>query len=205
MHFEILIEDLSGKKLLDIILADIIKEPNSFKVHPYGGIGSIPKNLTTAREIHNQSLLSDLPRILKGLGKTFNGYGDYEAIVILVCDLDNRCLKDFKTNLENFIKKIVPCPKTKICFAIEEGEAWLLGDLPAIKSAYPKAKHSILHGYSNDAVCGTWELLKSAIDPTSKTPRKTEWSEKIAPHMNIENNKSPSFRYFIDTLSHLIN
>ena len=45
MHFEILVEDLSGKKALDILVPKIIGDDHSFRVHPYKGIGRIPKNL----------------------------------------------------------------------------------------------------------------------------------------------------------------
>ena len=45
MHFEILVEDLSGKKALDILVPKLIDEHHTFIVHPYKGIGRIPKNL----------------------------------------------------------------------------------------------------------------------------------------------------------------
>jgi hypothetical protein len=45
MHFEILIEDLSGKNTLDILIPKLIGPDHTFKVHPYKGIGRIPKNL----------------------------------------------------------------------------------------------------------------------------------------------------------------
>ena len=47
--------------------------------------------------------------------------------------------------------------------AIEEGEAWLLGDIPAIQSVYPNAKNAVLNGYENDSICGTWEKLADAV------------------------------------------
>ncbi|MGB5685679.1 MAG: hypothetical protein WBM35_07705 [Candidatus Electrothrix sp.] len=45
MHFEILIEDQSGKKALDILIPKLISLEHTFKVHSYKGIGRIPKNL----------------------------------------------------------------------------------------------------------------------------------------------------------------
>ncbi|MDR3176930.1 MAG: hypothetical protein LBU06_10435, partial [Desulfovibrio sp.] len=36
-------------------------------------------------------LLDQLPRLLNGFGRTFAGYGDsYKAVVIVVCDLDDK-------------------------------------------------------------------------------------------------------------------
>lgn len=49
MHFEILVEDQSGKKTLDILLPKILGGKHTFKVHPYKGIGQIPKNLGKKR------------------------------------------------------------------------------------------------------------------------------------------------------------
>ena len=52
MHFEILVEDQSGKKALDILIPKIIDNQHKFKVRHYKGIGHIPKKLTnpTKRE-----------------------------------------------------------------------------------------------------------------------------------------------------------
>ena len=44
MHFEILVEDQSGKKALDILIPRIIGEQHSFEVRAYKGIGRIPKD-----------------------------------------------------------------------------------------------------------------------------------------------------------------
>ena len=43
MHFEVLVEDQSGKHALDILIPKIIGSEHSFKVHAYRGIGHIPK------------------------------------------------------------------------------------------------------------------------------------------------------------------
>ena len=45
MHLEILVEDLSGKKALDILVPRIIGGQDTFRVHSYKGIGRIPKNM----------------------------------------------------------------------------------------------------------------------------------------------------------------
>jgi hypothetical protein len=108
-----------------------------------------------------------------------------------------------------------PKPKTRFCVAIEENEAWFLGDISAIKKAYPKAKDSVLNTYINDSICGTWEKLADAIFPGGSTSlskkgwqaigtEKSKWAEKITPHMNVNNNASPSFRYFQTKIMELI-
>ena len=154
MHFEILAEDASGKKALDILIPKIIGDQHTFRVIGYKGIGRIPKNLTSGTDASTRLLLDQLPRLLRGYGKTYTGYPEnYPAAVILVCDLDDRCLKTFRQELFTVLNACNPKPETRFCLAIEESEAWLLGDVPALKVAYPKLKNDVLNGYKNDSIC----------------------------------------------------
>ena len=208
MHFEILVEDPSGKRMLDILVPKIIGNQHSFKVHAYQGIGRIPRNLTNSTDARNRRLLDQLPRLLRGYGNTFANYpANYSAAVILICDLDDRCLKVFREELFTVLNACNPKPETRFCIAIEEGEAWLLGDIPAIKTSYPNARDNILNRYDNDSICGTWEFLADAVFQGGSSAlrkrggqavgtEKSAWAEYIAPHMNVEVNKSPSFCYF---------
>ena len=66
MHLEILVEDQSGKKALDILVPKIIGDQHTFNVHPYKGIGRIPKNLAANRDVTKRVLLDQLPRLLRG-------------------------------------------------------------------------------------------------------------------------------------------
>ncbi len=208
MHFEVLVEDQSGKKALDILIPKIIGSEHSFKVRAYRGIGHIPSNLASNAGVSNHLLLNALPKMLRAYGKTFAGYPkNYPAAVIVVCDLDDKCLKVFRQELFRVLNACNPRPETRFCIAIEEGEAWLLGDIPAIKTAYPNARDNVLNGYTNDAICGTWELLADAIFQGGATGltrkgwravgrEKSMWATRIASNMDVKNNKSPSFGYF---------
>lgn len=212
MHFEILVEDQSGKKALKTIIPKIIGTDNSFNIHPYKGIGNIPKNLRTDSDPSKRLLLDQLPRLLQGYGKTFSKYPEnYPVSVIVVCDLDRRSREKFLAELKEILDSCYPKPQTRFCLAIEEGEAWFLGDIPAIKLAYPKAKDAILNRYVNDSICNTWELLADAVfhgghEALCKRgwqaigAEKSAWAEKIGPHMRVKNNKSPSFVHFRDEL-----
>ena len=216
MHFEVLVEDQSGKKALDILIPKIIGDQHTFRVIEYRGIGRIPKNLKSGIEANKRILLARLPSLLRGYGKTFADYPlDYPAAVILVCDLDDKCLKTFRQELFSVLNACNPKPETRFCIAIEEGEAWLLGDIPAIKAAYPNAKDNVLDRYKNDAICGTWELLADAVflggaNELKKNGRravgreKSIWAESITTHMNVETNTSPSFCYFHKKIRELI-
>lgn len=207
MHFEILVEDISGKKMLDIVVRKIIGSEHTFNVTSYKGIGRIPPSLKSGVDASKRILLDQLPRLLRGFGKTFAGYQNYPGAVIVVCDLDKKCLHDFRKELCVVLNACQPKPETRFCIAVEEGEAWLLGDMAAIKAAYPKANAAVLKEYENDSICGTWEYLARAIDPGSENlsgpesgRKKSVWAEQIAPHMDINNNDSPSFNYFCKKL-----
>ena len=216
MHFEVLVEDQSGKKALDILIPKIIGNQHTCRVIAYRGIGHIPRNLKSSTDASKRVLLDQLPKLLRGYGKTFAGYSpNYQAAVIVVCDLDTECLKEFRQELFIILNACNPKPETRFCIAIEEGEAWLLGDIPAIKAAYPKAKDNVLSRYENDAICGTWELLADAVFPgganelkkkgrTSVGREKSIWAKCIATHMNVAINASPSFCYFHKKIRELI-
>ena len=216
MHFEILVEDQSGKKALEILIPKIIDSDHTFNIHPYKGIGRIPKNIGTNKNADKRILLDQLPRLLRGYGNAFASYpADYPAAVVLVCDLDNKCLKEFRQELLDILNDCNPRPQTKFCIAIEEGEAWFLGDIAAVISAYPKAKETVLNTYVNDSICGTWERLADAVYSGGSTAlaaqgwqavgaEKSQWAEKISPHMDVAANASPSFNYFRKAILDLV-
>lgn len=113
----------------------------------------------------------------------------------------------FRQELFNVLTACNPKPVTRFCIAVEEGEAWFLGDIPAVKSAYPMAKDNVLNAYRNDSICGTWECLADAVyrggAPALSAKgwhavgaEKSQWAEKIAPYMDVTKNSSPSFAYF---------
>ena len=217
MHFEIYVEDLSGKKALDILMPKIIGDGHTFEVFGYKGIGrKIPENLRNQTDPSKRVLLNRLPQLLRGRGRTHAAYSTlYSAAVIVVCDLDGECLKTFRQKLYAVLDACNPRPETRFCIAVEEGEAWLLGDISAVKTAYPKARSTVLARYENDSICGTWEILADAVCKGGLKALKSQgypaigkeksaWAENIAPHMDIDNNASPSFQYFLKKIRELI-
>ena len=216
MHFEILVEDLSGKTTIEVLNPKVIGEDHTCRVISYRGIGRIPRDLKSHTDIQNRILLDRLPNLLKGYGETYsNNPAKHSTVLIIVCDLDKKCLKDFRQKLLDVMNECNPEIETRFCIAVEEGEAWFLGDLAAIRKAYTKAKSSILNQYQNDSICDTWELLADAICPGGSKKlkeegwqavgkKKSEWAERITPNMDINNNKSPSFCYFRDKIRKLM-
>lgn len=212
MHFEILIEDLSGKELLEIIVPKIINTPkNTYKIIPYKGLGRLPKDLRSTQDPSKRILLEQLPRLLKGYGKSFTE----SEVIIVVVDSDRRPCREFKQELNNVLAVCNPKPNAFFRIAIEEIEAWLLGDKTAIQKAYPNMDNQEYTSYQQDSVIGTWEKLAD-ITLSSKAAKslkkaafyeagrqKTEWAQNIGTYMDVHNNASPSFNCFKQKLEEL--
>jgi len=206
MHVEFLVEDSSGQKLLEHLVPLLIGEENdrvSYRFHHYGGIGHLPRGLRSAAKARKRLLLSRLPSILKGYAKT----PGIDAVVV-VLDSDRQDCVKFLTELRA-VASGSGRSDTLFRIAIEEIEAWYLGDREAIKAAYSAAKLAALATYTQDSICGTWERLADAVYPGGAkaveragwpTPGnlKHEWAERIAPHLQIDRNVSPSFRTFCE-------
>lgn len=213
MHFEALVEDQSGARVVELFLEKILGpngQNHSFRIIPYKGLGQLPKNLRDVKKPRHRILLKYLPVLLNGYGKSLPP----DQCVLVVVDLDDRDCMGFKCQLLGILEKSKPSPKTLFRIAIEEIEAWLLGDQDAVKKAYPRAKNSALKQYEQDAICGTWEKLADAVYPggASKLKKlgypdigmaKREWAEKIVPFCNIDNNQSKSFQVFRDGVKRL--
>ena len=214
MHFEILVEDASGKIALESIVGKILGpsgQDHSYRIISYKGAGRIPKNLRGTTDPQKRILLDKLPKLLKGYGKS---HQDFSAAVVVVLDLDNKDCRAFKQEMLDVLKTCNPQPITLFRIAIEESEAWLLGDRNAIKTAYPRAKEQVLNGYMQDSICGTWEKLADAIYPEGSQKlkqlgwpytgqAKCEWAKNIAPHLDVESNQSRSFQTFRNGIRNL--
>ena len=213
MHFEILVEDESGRVAVDGILEKILGANgtgHSWRTHGYKSLGRLPENLRGKTDPAKRILLDRLPSQLRGYGKSL----DDSAAVIVVVDLDNRDCMAFKQELLAVLSACNPRPNALFRIAIEEIEAWLLGDRAAVEAAYPDARDSVLEDYRQDEICGTWEVLADAVHKGGAAALKKEgwpasgrakcaWARKIAPHMDPDRNRSPSFRAFRDGVRRL--
>ena len=215
MHFEILVEDASGKIALESILEKILGpngQDHTYKIIPYKGVGRIPKDLRGTTDPQKRILLDRLPRLLRGYGKSFR---DFSAAVVVVVDLDDKDCLVFKQEMLDILNGCNPQPTALFRIAIEEGEAWLLGDRHAVKAAYPRAKDQHLNAYIQDSICGTWEKLADAVYPGGSQKlkqlgwphtgqAKCEWAKNIASHLDVDNNQSKSFQVFRDGIRNMI-
>jgi hypothetical protein len=212
MHFEILIEDSSGTRLLEFLLPKLIGacgEPHTWRLHPYRGMSRIPKNLAHEPFPAHRDLLMQLPRLLRGYAKT----PGYDAVIV-VCDTDRWDCSDFLTELHTLARASNAEKITMFRLAIEETEAWYLGDWQALQAAYPKAKKRLYETYVQDSICDTWERLADIVHPggsraiesagwPSAGNVKHQWANSIGPLMDPDRNRSLSFCKFRDGLRRL--
>ena len=212
MHFQFLIEDQSSATLIEIIMGKIISDVHdvTFNCKPFKGLGGFTKK-NTVKETKSGKLLNDLATYLRGFNKSLQGF---PAVVIIVLDNDTRDTESFRNELNDVAQQNMIDIDHVFCIAVEEVEAWLLGDKNAIMTAYPNAKIQLLQDYVQDSICGTWEVLADIVYPGGAVKMKKvcptyveigsykkQWTERIGIHMDIQNNASPSFNYFISEIT----
>lgn len=211
MHFEFLVEGQAELTALSILMSRILGDygqPHTWKIHKHRGIGRIPDNPGAKPNKHDQTLLHNLPSKLRAYGDE----GRDDVVVVVLVDLDDRpdCVS-FKSDLVELLNDCQQQPNALFRIAIEELEAWFLGDQQAIKQAYPDARQPIIDAYVQDSQCGTWEKLAEAIYPGGLTAlgqhgkrsvrileQKRIWAKEICPLLDVQENQSPSFQAFRD-------
>ena len=100
-----------------------------------------PQNLNAGGDPAKRILLDQLPKILRGYGKT----PGIDAVVV-VLDSDRRNCVEFLTELKTLAAGCNPAPNTLFRIAIEEMEAWYFGDQQALTAAYPRTKPAPVQG-----------------------------------------------------------
>lgn len=211
MHFEFLVEGQAELTALSILMSRILgdyDQPHTWKIHKHRGIGRIPDDPRAKPNKHDQTLLHNLPSKLRAYGDE----GRDDIVVVVLVDLDDRpdC-GSFKSDLAQLLDYCHQQPKTLFRIAIEELEAWFLGDQNAIKQAYPDARQQVLDAYVQDSQCGTWEKLAEAIYPGGLAAlgqhgkrsvrileQKKIWAKEICLLLDVQTNQSPSFQMFRD-------
>jgi hypothetical protein len=216
VYIQFLVEDVSGEKLINAVMTKYKEESPyasiDYDIKSYKGIGHFKKG-KDALAIKSEKLLNDLPKRIRAFNIILRDKANASLFVIV--DNDRRKTDVFRKQLE----ETASCDNISLdrvfCIAIEEIEAWLLGDVSAIKNAYPTMKDRISQKhpqYKQDEIRndGTWEFLLELLN-TPKRGRakkehlayadlgklKSEWADRIGVYMNIRENASPSFNYFI--------
>lgn len=206
-----MIEDRSSAVLIDLLMKKLQQTFPTFtwNIKSFRGIGGFTKK-NTIKETKTGKLLNDLATYLSAFDKQLHGIS---AAVFVIVDNDTRETAVFRRELEEVARKKHISIDHVFCIAVEEVEAWLLGDRDAVEQAYPYARSTVLNTYIQDGICGTWELLADAVYqggsrklkkdcPTYMEigERKAVWAKNIGTYMRLNENKSPSFQYFMGEL-----
>jgi hypothetical protein len=204
---ELLVEEESCKEAVRILLPKILPPKARFNIRSFQG---------------KADLLKKLPERLDGYNNLPVPERNNLRILILV-DRDDEDCEKLKKKLEILARDKGFITKTRANggsyqltnrIAIEELEAWFLGDADALLAAYP----SLRKAYPNFAKrkeCktpdniqgGTWEtlerMLKRAGYYSNGLPKK-EAARLIAAQMNPDKNTSPSFKLFRDAVREIM-
>lgn len=201
LHLEVLVEEYSAEVALEKLLPKILPSDVEFEIRAFRG-----KN----------DLLKKLAQRLKG----YKAWLPENWRIVVLCDRDNEDCKKLKKILEDratsngFITKSSSSNEKFILLnriAIEELEAWFLGDATAIHQAYPKIPKSFeaQQRYRDpDAIKGgTWEALEALLQKKGYYRgglNKVEAARSIAEYMQPGNNRSSSFQCFCSGVQALV-
>ncbi len=193
MHIEFLVEEPSMEMALKFIVPKIIGSQHTFSIHNFQG----------------------KKRLLKQLSKRMQAYANFlpsDSRIVVVVDRDNDDCKKLKQKLCTASHVVIEKKGNVVLhrIAIEELEAWFLGDIQAIRREYPKVPANLDNKKKfrdPDAIKGgTWETLDKLLkDYGYQGLFKTQFAQRIAPNMNVENNRSKSFQVFRDGMRKIVN
>lgn len=194
-RLEVLVEEPSAKVALDILLKKMVSGTTRFAVRDFGS---------------KHKLLRVLPERLAGYAKRIQAGEDLRILVLV--DKDSDDCEALKNRLEGgavgcgLATKSRPDVQGRFHvvnrIVVEELESWFIGDPVALRKAFPKlppANSKGIFARPDNQGNRAWEnlhrfLKKHGIFRNSYP--KIEAARKIAPHIDLARNRSPSFRQF---------
>ena len=198
MHIEFLVEERSAEAALTNLISKILSGDHTFAIHPFQG---------------KLDLLSNLPNRLRG----YQAWLPDDWRIVVLIDEDRQNCVVIKRQLEDAARIAGLITRTSTGgqgpfqvlnrLAIEELEAWFFGDVAAIKAAYPRVPAGLgqkaKYRDPDRITGGTWEALERELKKVGyyiAGMPKIEVSRKISRYMDVHQNRSHSFRVFLDGL-----
>lgn len=202
-YVEFLVEEESSKETI-LALAPRILGDADVTVHAFQG---------------KRDLLKKLPDRLRGYRQS--ACQEWDPLIVILVDADSDDCTVLKSKLEEVVAEAglqtcrsaesVSTAQVVTWIAVEELEAWFIGDPQALCRAYPRVPSSYANrsAYRDpDAVRGgTWEALERLIQEAGYCREgmgKVENARRIAACMDPQRNRSRSFQGFVRRLKCLV-
>ena len=201
MRLEILVEEPSAEAALNVLIPVLVGTSVEYVIRTFRG---------------KTNLLKELPVRLKAYGKYARQSG--VRVVVLVDRDEDDCLE-----LKGRICKMAVDaglnphdgqnlePMLLCRIAIEELEAWFFGDVPALVATYPRVPSSlgnrVAYRDPDNIKGGTWEALERVLQQHGYHQAglpKVAAATSIAQQMNVEENRSHSFRAYRDGVRRVV-
>lgn len=155
MTVHVLVEGPSERAFLGPWAKKVLKEVD-FRVHPHQGKGSLPVSPSARPQPQHRGLLDQLPAKLRG----FEDARPRPTGVVILVDADDDDWEELAAKIVAVASSESPNTNVIVRIAVEESEAFFLGDIAALKKAYPDA--DMFRSRSVAAMVGGGE---PAIDP----------------------------------------
>lgn len=176
---EILVEEPSMERFLKGLLPGIL--PDGYRVD---------ENCFIRTHEGKQDLQKEIPRKVKAYKKS-----KPSRKIIVIHDQDSNDCRELKNKLIKLIATAADIPFL-VRIACKELEAFYLGDMQAIEKVYPKFKakrHANKAKFRNPDKCNAFDEIRKIVPEF----QKNRASNEIVKHIDIEGNKSPSFRSLV--------
>ncbi len=184
MTIHILVEGSSEFALLQHWARRLLKS-HPVKIHPLQGKGNLPNDLQSTPNPRSRGLLDQLPAKLRGFAKYLRPETDR---VLVLVDSDDDDTAELTTRIEHTARTVSPELRVIVRLAVEETEAFYLGDLTGLKRAFPRANLKCARAYRPDSICGTWELFGRVVGDAGGN--KVDWAERMGPVLTTDAKRS---------------
>lgn len=193
MTLHILVEGPSEDAFLRFWLPRLKIADFSYRIHPHQGRGNLPRRLNIKVPANQRGVLDQLPAKLRAFARSL---GDHDAVLVLI-DADDSDQTNLATAIVGAATQLAPRLRFLLRFAVEETEAFYLGDLKALAAAFPHANMAEARRYRPDSIVGTWELFGRIIGDDGGN--KVGWAEEMGPRLTTKPaaSRSPSFRELV--------
>lgn len=202
VRLDILVEEESAEHLLRVLTPQIVPEV-PFEIRRFSG---------------KPALLRELPQRMRGYTQILR-FDPTLRVVVLVDRDDEDCLA-LKAHIERVVLdsglttlSSVDDGSASVAtrIAVEELEAWLFGDVEALRQVYPRIPATLdrqaRYRHPDAIAGGTWESLERVLQKhgyhLGGLP-KIRVAGAVARHMDIEKNRSRSFAQFRDGVRRLV-